>query len=145
MFGIKSVGYKYSDTDSVYCAADTANRKLLARFNQTVMSENYTLCDQLGYLDYDMDVLCRLGTFKVDAEIKRFRAWGYKTYAYETVDGKLIVKAAGCNKSEAETDPEIVFSESFKPKKGTCKNVRFGPDWYVESDTYAYLLNALIK
>ena len=145
MFGIKSVGYKYSDTDSVYCAADTANRKLLARFNQSVMSENYALCDQLGYLDYDMDVLCKLGTFKVDAEIKRFRAWGYKTYAYETIDGKLIVKAAGCNKSEAETDPEVVFSEKFKPKKGTCKNVRFGPDWYVESDTYAYLLNALIK
>ena len=145
MFGIKSVGYRYSDTDSVYCAADTANRKLLARFNQNVMSENYALCDQLGYLDYDMDVLCELGTFKVDAEIKRFRAWGYKSYAYETIDGKLVVKAAGCNKSESETDPEVVFSKEFKPKRGTCKSVVFGHDQYIEDKTYAYLLHALIK
>ena len=144
-FGIKSVCYKYSDTDSVYCANDSANWRLLDEFNQKIMLNNYALCKTLSYETYDVDVLCELGTFKVDAKIARFRAWGYKTYAYETTNGKVVVKAAGCNKSEAETDADIVFSKDYKPKKGACTHINYGEGWYIESQTYAYILNALVK
>lgn len=143
-FGINAVCYKYSDTDSVYCADDTANRRLLKQFNNDILSENCELCELLGYQDYDTDVLCQLGTFKIDAEIKRFRAWGYKTYAYETIDSKLVIKAAGCNKRDAETDPEVVFSPEFRPRKGTVTSIYYDKDYYLETRDYSYRLDAMI-
>ena len=142
-FGIKSVGWRYSDTDSVYCSDDTANRILLRQFNQKVMSENYRLCEKLGYTDYDLDILCKLGTFELDCVCTRFRAWGYKTYAYETKSGKVVVKASGCSKKDAETNADIVFSPEFKPKKGTVTHIDYDKDYYMETQSYDYIIDAI--
>lgn len=155
-FGIKAAGYLYSDTDSVYCFDDTANRRLCDEFNQKIMSQNYALCEKFGYDKIgNVDLICKLGTFKVDSECKRFRAWGYKTYAYEKqpyydengklIKGKVVVKAAGCNKKDAETDAKIVFSEDFKPSKGTVTKVDSHKDYYVERQTYDYIIDAMMK
>lgn len=145
-FGIKAAGYLYSDTDSVYCFDDSANRRLREEFNQKIMSQNYALCEKFGYDKIgNVDLICQLGTFKVDSECKRFRAWGYKTYAYETKSGKVKVKAAGCNKKDAETDAKVVFSEDFKPRKGTVTKVDSHQDYYVERQTYDYIIDAMMK
>ena len=141
--GIKSVGWRYSDTDSVYCSDDTANRILVEQFNNKILAENYKLCEQLGYMDYDLDILCKLGTFETDCECVRFRAWGYKTYAYETKSGKVVVKAAGCSKRDAETNADVVFSPDFKPSKGTVTHIDYDKDYYVETQDYDYIIDAI--
>lgn len=145
--GLQVAGWRYSDTDSVYCDDDSANRKIVEQFNAKIMSENYALCEQLGYMDYDMDKLCKLGTFDLDAEIERFRVWGNKTYAYRTVDDKYVIKAAGCNKAELPADDSIFDNENYKPSVGTRKYTGYDENGYYETTTYGELglLRSLVR
>lgn len=137
--GLQVAGWRYSDTDSIYCDDDSANRKIVEQFNQKIMAENYALCEQLGYMDYDLDKLCKLGTFDLDAEIERFRVWGNKTYAYKTTSGKYVIKAAGCNKSELPADESIFDDESYKPSVGTRKYSGYDEHGYYETESYGEL------
>lgn len=137
--GLQVAGWRYSDTDSIYCDDDSANRKLVEQFNAKIMSENYALCEQLGYMDYDLDKLCKLGTFDLDAEIERFRVWGNKTYAYKTTSGKYVIKASGCNKSELPADDSIFDDESYKPSVGTRKYSGYDENGYYETESYGEL------
>ena len=148
--GLQVSGWRYSDTDSIYCDDDSANRKLVEQFNSKIMAENYALCEQLGYMDYDMDKICRLGTFDLDAEIERFRVWGNKTYAYKTVsvldengevveDSEYIIKAAGCNKAELPADDSIFDDENYKPSVGTRKYTGYDEHGYYETESYGEL------
>lgn len=109
--GAKVIGWRYSDTDSIYCDDCEKNRNVLEAFNRAIYNRNIILCDKF---DYSYDV-AQLGTFDT-TEIKRFRCWGTKTYAYETEDG-IEIKAAGCIKDDTLTAEEV-FSEDFKPKAG---------------------------
>lgn len=116
--GLKVSGWHYSDTDSVYCDDDSYNVKLVNSFNQEVRNENIELCHELGYdkmFGEDACKLLDLGTFKLEARIKQFRAWGCKMYAYETVDGDVIQKASGCDKESLPADAETIFSPDYKP------------------------------
>ena len=116
--GLQVCGWHYSDTDSIYCDKDSYNVKLINSFNQAVRDENIELCHILGYdqmFGEDAKHLLDLGMFKLEAEIKRFRAWGCKMYAYETVDGEVIQKASGCDKKKLPNDADTVFSIGYKP------------------------------
>ena len=116
--GLGVCGWHYSDTDSVYCDDDTYNRILVRDFNQRVRDENVRLCHALGYdkmFGEDACKLLDLGTFKLEAEIKQFRAWGTKVYAYETIEGKVIQKASGYDKENLPYDAETVFNPDYKP------------------------------
>lgn len=116
--GLNVCGWHYSDTDSVYCDDDSYNRNLVRDFNQRVRNENIELCHVLGYdrmFGEDALKLLDLGTFKLEAEIKQFRAWGTKIYAYETIEGKVIQKASGYDKEKLPYDAETVFNPDYKP------------------------------
>ena len=156
--GLQVAGWRYSDTDSIYCDDDSANRKLVEQFNAKIMTENYQLCEQLGYMEYDLEKICKLGTFDLDAEIERFRVWGNKTYAYKTVpvldeNGKIvkaseyIVKAAGCNKTELSADDSIFDDDDYKPSVGTRKYTSYDEHGYYETTSYGELglLQALAR
>ena len=152
--GIKAVGYRYSDTDSIYCADDSYNRKLFDEYNNNLVSHNYEIATMFNYEQYgDIDTICHLGLFDVDAEIARFRAWGYKTYAYETqptkdengeiVPGELVVKASGVSQKYCSTDADIVFSKDYKPKPGAMTRISYGKDWYTTTKDHAWMFECM--
>ena len=146
--GTSVAGWRYSDTDSVYCDYDSANIKILNEFNNKIMSSNYEKCELLGYTDYNMDLLCKLGTFDTDdVIIDKFRVWGNKTYAYHTTDGKYVIKAAGCNKEELPADDSIFTDPDYKPKVGTRKHAYYDETGYHEKvfKDDAALLNELFR
>ena len=93
----KVKGWYYSDTDSIICLDTPENRELLAEFNKTVQAKVKIFCDKYGY---DYEQLKALGTFKIEAEIKRLKVWTTKTYAYEKTDEEVILKAAGLHQKE---------------------------------------------
>lgn len=93
----KVKGWYYSDTDSIICLDTPENRALLAEFNKTVQAKVKIFCDKYGY---DYEQLKALGTFKVEAEIKRLKVWTTKTYAYEKTDDDVVLKAAGLHQKE---------------------------------------------
>lgn len=130
--GTQIAGWRYSDTDSIYCDKDSANIEIINAFNTQVMNNNFKLCEQLGYVDH-IDDICKLGTFDFESDIERFRVWGNKTYAYKTVDGDYIVKAAGCNKEELPADDSIFDDPEYKPKVGTRTYSEYDETGYYES------------
>ena len=103
------------------------------------MAENYRLCEKLGYMEYDLEKICKLGTFDFDAEIERFRVWGNKTYAYKTVGGKYVIKAAGCNKAELPADDSIFDDDDYKPSVGTRIYTSYDENGYYETTSYGEL------
>lgn len=145
--GLQVAGWRYSDTDSIYCDDDSANRVIVDQFNNKIMSENYALCEKLDYTDYNMDLLCKLGTFDLEAEIETFRVWGNKTYAYKTLDGKYVIKAAGCNKEELPTDDSIFTDPNYKPQVGTRIHTYYDETGYYEkiSRNNNALLNGILR
>lgn len=144
--GLQVSGWRYSDTDSIYCDDDSANRRIIDQFNNNIMSSNYALCEQLGYMDYDLDKICKLGTFDLESTIEKFRVWGNKTYAYKTIEGKYIIKAAGCNKAELPLDDSI-FENDYKPQVGSRKYTTYDENGYYEANDHGTLglLRTLIR
>lgn len=111
--GLNAVEWAYSDTDSVYCKNDTFNHKLFTEYNNNIINENMKLCKYFGY----PDEVANLGTFESDETIIRFKANKRKQYWYETKSGKVIVKAAGCNKKQFDNiNADTVFSEGWAPQ-----------------------------
>lgn len=111
--GLKTTGWIYSDTDSIYCYDDSFNRQLIDNYNNELLARNDKLCNEFSYPTEARD----LGTFEVDAEIKRFRAWKTKVYCYETTAGKLEIKAAGTDKDDLEgVTADMAFNKSWQPK-----------------------------
>lgn len=106
------VGWRYSDTDSIYCDDTPENRVRIEEFNNSVRAKVKTFCDKFGY---DYEQLKDLGTFKPEAEIVTFRSYGIKQYAYETVEGKIVMHFAGCSYDSA---PASIWDASFKPHSG---------------------------
>lgn len=111
--GLKMSGWIYSDTDSIYCVDDSYNRGIIDEYNMKLLARNEFLCEHFGYPMSAKD----LGTFDIDAEIKRFRAWKTKVYCYETIDGELKIKAAGTDKDDLEgVTADIAFNKNWQPK-----------------------------
>ena len=119
------VGWRYSDTDSIYCEDTPENRAKLEEFNSKIRAEIKQFCDKFGY---SYDQLKDLGTFKIEAEIVKFRSFGTKSYAYqakklkkdpETGELKIVFEDklhfAGCTYKAV---PANLWSDSFKPKGG---------------------------
>lgn len=109
------VGWRYSDTDSIYCEDTPENRAKLEEFNGKIRAEIKQFCDKFGY---SYEQLKDLGTFKIEAEIVKFRSFGTKSYAYRTVEGKDKIHFAGCSYDTVPTD---LWSENFKPHGGFRK------------------------
>lgn len=109
----KVKGWYYSDTDSIICLDTPENRALLADFNKTVQAKVKIFCDKYGY---DYEQLKALGTFKVEAEIKRLKVWTTKTYAYEKTNGEVVLKAAGLH--QKENADSSIFNKSELDYKG---------------------------
>ena len=114
------VGWRYSDTDSIYCDDTPENRAKLEAFNSKIRAEVKQFCDKFGY---DYNILQDLGTFKKEAEIVKFRSFGVKMYAYRKVElndeGKIVetdeMHFAGCTYEQAPTN---LWSETWKPTAG---------------------------
>lgn len=97
-------GWVYSDTDSIYCANTPENRELIYHYNMQTQSRVRDFCDRYGY---NFEALKELGSFKVEHEIIKFRALKRKEYLFTTKEGRIIVKAAGCNKEEMPIDDHL--------------------------------------
>lgn len=110
--GLTAVEWAYSDTDSVYCKKDSFNIKLFSDYNHNLVNKNLKMCEYFGY----PSEAAKLGTFEYDESISRFKANKRKQYWYETISGKVIVKAAGCDKQQFENiSADTVFSEDWAP------------------------------
>jgi hypothetical protein len=107
------VGWRYSDTDSIYCDDTPENRVKIREYNCRVRADNKAFCDKYGY---DYDKLKDLGTFKLEAKIIKFRSFGTKSYAYRTTDDVDVLHFAGCTYDETPSD---LWDDDFKP--GTCR------------------------
>lgn len=129
--GLQVAGWRYSDTDSVYCDDDSSNMKIINEFNNSIFENNKTLCEKLGYTE-NIDRLCKLGTFDIESKITKFRVWGNKTYAYKTIEGKYVIKAAGCNKAELPLD-DVIFEDNYKPQVGSRKYTSYDEHGYYET------------
>ena len=111
--GLQSVEWAYSDTDSVYCKKDSFNIKLFSDYNHNLLNKNLKMCEYFGY----PSEVAKLGTFEYDESIIRFKANKRKQYWYETLSGKVIVKAAGCDKKQfKDISADTVFSEGWAPQ-----------------------------
>lgn len=129
--GLKTTGWIYSDTDSIYCYDDSYNRQLITDYNKNLLARNKQLCDEF---EYPIEAMA-LGCFDIDAEIKRFRAWKTKVYCYETIEGELVIKAAGTDKDDLENvTVDMAFNKNWQPKlsamsvnvvtKGHCSTIK---------------------
>lgn len=106
------VGWRYSDTDSIYCDDTPENRIKLEAFNSKIRTEIKQFCEKFGY---EYEILKDLGTFKIEAEIVKFRSFGVKMYAYRTIEGKDEMHFAGCTYDKAPAD---LWSNKWKPNAG---------------------------
>ena len=97
-------GWRYSDTDSIYCLDCFENRKKVEEYNNTIRD---SLKDFCNLFDYDYEELKDLGTFKIEEEIQKFVAFSAKHYAYMTKENKVVVKAAGCDKDNQNFDEHV--------------------------------------
>lgn len=86
------VGWIYSDTDSIYCDNCVETKIALDNYNSLIKAKVIDYCDKFGY-----ELLPQLGEFKVECYITRFIAHAQKQYAFEKVDGEVIIKSSGCN------------------------------------------------
>lgn len=124
-------GWRYSDTDSIYCDDTIDNDDNIDIFNQKIYNQNIKLCEKFNY-DNEIAIL---GTFEFEHDIKYFRVWGNKTYGFITTDNKVIIKAAGCNKEELNIDPETLMQKDFKPKVGTRLIKTYDKNGYYEESS----------
>lgn len=114
-------GWRYSDTDSVYCDDTPHNRALVNAFNERRWLDNMQLCNVLNYSDDVQKYVVTLGQFKPSEQITKFRFFNYKQYAYITTSGELTVKAAGATSKQTYDrtvldDPEFRFKVDFTSK-----------------------------
>lgn len=126
--GINLTEWLYSDTDCVFCKDTKANRKLIDKWNEQAHKHNLELCEKFGYPYEDLK---DLGTFKIEEEITRMKIIGNKHYCYQTVDGRVVVKAAGCDKKTM--DKTNIFDRDEMPIGQ--KEVGYG---YTENGYYRY-------
>lgn len=123
-------GWRYSDTDSIYCDNTISNKQLIDEANFTIYSQNLALCEEFGY-DPEIAIL---GTFEFEHDITYFRVWNNKTYGFITSNNKVIIKAAGCNKKElADLNPDIIKDLKYKPKVGTRLFKAYDENGYYEA------------
>ena len=120
-------GWYYSDTDSIFCKDKPENRKLIEEFNKKIQTIVENACKDLDLSPLQLHML---GQFKIEAEIKKFRALACKEYMYTTKDDQFIVKAAGCDKNNEELDERLY--EASKIPIGTRMFWNFGEDSYYE-------------
>ena len=126
--GINLTEWLYSDTDCVFCKDTKANRNLIDKWNEQAHKHNLELCEKFGYPYEDLK---DLGTFKIEEKIVRMKIIGNKHYCYQTTDGRVVVKAAGCDKKTM--DKTNIFDKEEMPIGQ--KEVGYG---YTETGYYRY-------
>ena len=144
--GSKLDGWLYSDTDSIFCFDTPDNRKRIEAFNKRTREKVRTICDLYGY---DFEDLKDLGCFMIEEEIVKFKAWKQKQYVFTTKDGRIIKKAAGCNRNVIVDDsiydkPEVPIGEKVIHKffnDHPSKTRINGKDYYSETSYYIMKVN----
>lgn len=97
-------GWYYSDTDSIYCKDTPENRAIIESYNKKVQAKVKAFCDKYNY---DYELLKDLGTFDIEAEIVKMKVIKQKQYMYTTKEGKMVLKAAGCDKRSITLDDSL--------------------------------------
>lgn len=132
---LKVDGWYYSDTDSIICKDTPKNRQLLKEFNDEIQAMVKEFCDKNGY---DFEILKKLGTFKEEHKITKLKVWQCKTYCYKTVEGEVILKAAGLVKNNMVIDDslfncrELDYTKFIFPLIVPAKASSTGEGYYVE-------------
>ena len=134
-------GWLYSDTDSIFCFDTPENREKIKAYNQKIRDDVKYICDLYGY---DFEELKNLGTFVIEKQITKFKAWKQKQYVFTTTDGNIEKKAAGCNREVAVDDSiylrkEVPIGEKILRKFLTdhpshCE--KDGKEYYSETSYY---------
>lgn len=111
---IQLQGWYYSDTDSIYCLDTSENREIIKKYNLKIQQKIKEYCKDDKEL---YEIIKDLGTFEEKYQIKKFKALKQKEYLFTTKDtidekgeivpGKIIVKAAGCNKKQMPDDDSL--------------------------------------
>ena len=118
----------YSDTDSIYCAYNKHNLELLEETNNKIRVMTKEFCERFGY---DYEKLKDLGTFKIEHIITKFKANKPKQYMFVDDQGKMYVKAAGCNKNSIPMNDKLFDEDKIQVGKRTFADVY--PD-HIEAD-----------
>lgn len=132
--GAQLKGWYYSATDSIFCLDTPENRAKIDEYNNHVRQINKEFCEMF---DYDYTILSELGTFDIEEEIIKFRAFGPNSYLFTRKDGSICIKACGCPKSYrnnmTEEEKEALYDKKvdhipvgdrvhyiFNPEKTSC-------------------------
>lgn len=94
-------GWIYSDTDSIFCFDTKENREKIKAYNKKTQQIVKDFCDKFGY---EFEHYKLLGSFIIEENITKFKAWKQKQYAFKTKEGKVVVKASGCARREHTED-----------------------------------------
>lgn len=123
-YALKCEGWYMSMTDSVYCLDTPKNRELLKEFNDNIRKNILNFC---GLFGYDYSKLKNLGTFKVEAEIKKFKAFRAGAYCYTKKDNSMVVKASACDKTNIELNDDL-YKDTYVLPTGSRRFPMFNPD-----------------
>lgn len=115
-------GWIYSDTDSIYCFDTVENRERVKAYNDEIRLKVKHFCEKFGY-DVYYDDLKDIGTFEIEHEIVKFKALKPKEYMFTTKEGKIYVKAAGCNKEEMEISDDLYSAKHMPVGTRTYSNI----------------------
>lgn len=151
-------GWLYSDTDSIFCLDTPDNREKIKAFNEKTREVVKHICCLYGF---DYEELKELGTFVIEEEIIKFKAWKQKQYIFTRKEAKydkkkkqwikMIKKAAGCNRdvefdeSLYEDGKEIPIGEKVlgkhyidEPHSIEIDGVRYDAEtsYYIEKNIY---------
>ena len=129
---LKIDGWFYSDTDSIICKDTAENRRLINAFNNEIRELVREFCDKHHY---DFELLKDLGTFKVEAEITKLKIWACKTYCYKTVEGEIVLKAAGLVKDNVDINEDLFYEKELDYTRYSFPVIRYA----TEDDEGCYL------
>lgn len=122
-------GWLYSDTDSIFCLDTPENKEIIDKANQEMEDKILKI-----YYNHDkLDILKKLGKFKVEVKCKKFKANTTKQYMYTTIDGKVIFRGSGIT---GENNTEEVYEHI---NTGTKKIGKYNPNvtkCIIDGETY---------
>lgn len=105
--GIPSTHHYYSDTDSLIIKDLPYYRDKIAAFNNIMFNKAKYVSETF---DIDLNVIKELGSFEIEAEIKKFKANKCKQYGYIDKYGYSTLKISGMNYATTTTTADDFFA-----------------------------------
>lgn len=110
--GQQLTGWKFSNTDSIYCLNTPENREIIENFNQQIQEKIRTFCETFNI---DFEFLKNLGQFEIE-HLKYFRSKDLSTYSKQKDDGTIITKASGRKVDKHATWQEVFGTDKYDPQ-----------------------------